>query len=520
MPLISFPPVQRHVMKSSALAIALAAGALLAVGCFLGLYVRPTSDDWCGAWKSRDLGVLGITKDFYETQNGRIANAFLTGILYSYGLVGPKVLPTLLVLALAVGLVLLAREIWRALGWQVPLPVVLAAAVVIEMLFFLAGTRSYQVLLWLPGSLSHSVPGILAVWTVVAAAAARRRGPVSRRAAVASAAAVGVVVGTLSEPFTIVAGVFAGAAVLLLLPRLRSPGSRYPLLWSLAACGGLVAGYVLLYTSPGAAWRRAQQPPGDSPLSGAELAGAWHDWLRVWAAVGGQWAYAAAAAAGLLLGMATTTRPRPAAGAPAESGHQRAVRAAALLLLPVLLLMVSSFGVVAGLRMGYGPSGWTYGRAWADFLLPALFLLCGYGVLAGRVLARRFPAAPAMSARPHGLERRLVAAAPGGVRLPAGLAVTGAVVAVFCVAATAALVPALRSMATATVTRSVSWDRQDAAIRGAVAEGATTVAYRPLRIGVLAEPFFTGDRSDDWVAVCVAHYYRTERVRKAAPDGP
>ncbi|MFI8102285.1 hypothetical protein [Streptomyces sp. NPDC086023] len=58
-----------------------AAGALLSEGIFLQLYVRPTSDDWCPVYKARDLGVLGLAKDFYLTQNGRVTNALVTGVV-------------------------------------------------------------------------------------------------------------------------------------------------------------------------------------------------------------------------------------------------------------------------------------------------------------------------------------------------------------------------------------------------------------------------------------------------------
>ncbi|MGW4699790.1 hypothetical protein ACWEP1_05550, partial [Streptomyces sp. NPDC004285] len=290
-----------RVLPWIVLVVAAGAGALLSVGAFLGVYVRPTSDDWCALWKSRDLGPLGITSDFYRTQNGRVTNAFLTGLLYSDGMRGPKLLPAFLVLALGAGLFLLAREVLRVL--RLPFPVVATAAAVLttEALLFLAGTRSYQVLLWAPATISHTLPGVIGVWAVLSGVwAARSHRPWARSAAVGSAIALGAAVGTLSEPFVAMSGLVAATAGVLCLPRLRVTSDRFASTWCAAWCVGLLIGTVVLYTSPGARWRRAQQP--ERPLSLKELGATLHDWLRIWETIGGQWAYAGAGAAGVLLG--------------------------------------------------------------------------------------------------------------------------------------------------------------------------------------------------------------------------
>ncbi|MDX6764975.1 hypothetical protein SIN09_37755, partial [Streptomyces sp. F8] len=151
----------RTLLPAAAATLLTAAGALVAVGCFLGLYIRPTSDDWCAAWKTRDLGVLGITADFYTTQNGRIANAFLSGLLYSGGPAGTKILPTLITVLLTTALVLLGRRLLRALGHTPPLLLLTACALVLQALLYFAGTRSYQVLLWAPATISHTLPGVI-----------------------------------------------------------------------------------------------------------------------------------------------------------------------------------------------------------------------------------------------------------------------------------------------------------------------------------------------------------------------
>ncbi len=147
-------------------------------------------------------------------------------------------------------------------------------------------------------------------------------------------------------------------------------------------------------------------------LSPAELRATYEDWLRMWDTVTGQRAYLAAATAGLLLGLAATlrtrrtrtrTRARPEPQPRTEPGPVplrapgRATRAA-LLLLPLPVVVLDPFAVAAGLRSGYGPTGWTYARTWTSFLLPMELALCGYGVLLGAMgrprLARPRPRRP------------------------------------------------------------------------------------------------------------------------------
>lgn len=513
---------RKRLLVVAALALVVLPGAMLAVGSFLGIYVRPTSDDWCGAWKTRDMGVFGITRDYYETQNGRVANAFLTGIVYSHGLLGQQVLPLILVLTLTAGLVLTLVTLGRRLGWRAPLPVVLAVVLVVEMLLFFAGTRPYQALLWAPGTISHTLPGIVAVWSgLLAVWAGRRGGRPARWGSLGYALVTGAVVGTLSEPFTVVSGVFLGAAaVVLLVPSMRRRvGSWYPFTWCAAWCVGLVVGFTVLYTSPGARWRREQTPSAASPLSDRQLHLEVHDWIRVWHSIGGTWSYLGALAVGLLLGLSVTGRPRPqngtaaAAGAAADAPDESGPGAPrhpfgdlsrrwtwTLLALPVPLLGISSFGVVVGLRMGYGGRGWTYGRAWTNFLFPMLLLLVVYGVLIGRQAARR-----------------LTADSTAGWRLPALFAV-GLASAATGIAAAVHLVPVVDHMTSSTVVRAQAWDRQNALIHRETENGATVVTYHPLVVPQLAEPFIVRSYAKDWAAACVAHYYDVTRIQK--PPAP
>ncbi|MEW2416461.1 DUF6056 family protein [Streptomyces sp. NPDC046866] len=468
------PVLRRLLLPGTCAVLVSAAGALLAVGCFLGLYVRPTSDDWCAAWKSRDLGVLGITSDFYSTQNGRVTNAFLSGVVYAGGLTAAKLLPALIVAAFTAALVLLAREFTRALGGAPVLLLLLSCSLLLQALLYFAGTRTYQVLLWAPATISHTLPSVVGAWALVLAVfTVRQRSPAVRAAGFAGAFLTAFAIGMLSEPFALVSGLLAAEAALLALRHRRA------FTWCLLWCSGLLCGLLVLYTSPGARRRRAHEPAGEALLSAHGLRGAVGDWLHMWETVSGQWAYLGAAAVGLLLGLGTALGPPP-------PGRLRIP----LLLLPVPVVVLGSFVVVLGLRSGYGPAGWTYARAWTSYLVPLELALCGYGALLGGWARRRLA------------DRRGALAA---VTLAAGGA---------AVASAAALVPNVQHLTTATVAHAAAWDAQDARIRREAARGATDIGYTPLRIGGLAEPFFTADYERDWVAACVAKWYGIPRIHR------
>ncbi|ARE73088.1 MULTISPECIES: hypothetical protein [unclassified Streptomyces] len=485
--------LHRRLLPVAGGCLAAAAGALIAVGCFLGLYVRPTSDDWCAAWKSRDLGVLGITHDFYTTQNGRITNAFLSGIVYGDGFAGVKVLPTVIVVAFTAGLVLLGIQLFRQLGRTPRVLLLVAGALAVQALVYFGGTRTYQVLLWAPATISHTLPSVIGVWALLLAVWTVRQPRAGIRACgFAAAFLIGFAIGTLSESFALVSGLLAGVLALLTLPPFKLARTWHPFTWCLLWCAGLVCGLTVLYTSPGARWRRAQQPARESMLSAGELRGTYEDWLRMWDSVTGQGAYLGAAAVGILLGLAAGI----GAAAP---GKREAGRAAprgmlvALLLLPVPVVVLGSFAVVLGLRSGYGPTGWTYARTWTNYLVPMELALCAYGVLLG-VWARRF------------LARRGTAAAA----VPAGVVAATAL----ALASLAVLVPNVKQLTTATVTRAVAWDAQNSRIRTEAAAGATDLGYRPMHIGNLAEPFYTSDYRRDWVAACISDWYGIERIHR------
>ncbi|MFC7795963.1 DUF6056 family protein [Streptomyces cinereoruber] len=487
----------RRALNGVSAVVALGAGAMLAVGAFLGLYVRPTSDDWCALWKARDMGVLGITEDFYNTQNGRVTNAFLTGVIYFDDMRGAKLMPAFLVVGFSVALFFLVRVTLRALGLPRPPAVLVVAAVALfEALLFFAGTRAYQALLWAPATISHTLPSLIGFAAVLGAVAGARSGrPWARKAAVAMAVLTGLALGMLSEPFTMVAGIFAVAAGLVCLPRFGRAKDWYATTWCTAACLGLGTGLVILYTSPGAQWRRAQNT-SQKPLTAEELGEILHDWWRIWQTIADQWAYLGALAVGALLGLglafAGPSRDRDRD----DSAGRRVPWFPALL--PVPLIALASLGVTYGLRSGYGPTGWTYGRTWINFLVPLLLVLCAYGTWAGYRLGRLLLAPD----RP---------AAPGR---SAARAVTLAAVGALALASTAALVQPMYAMTKSTVVRSAAWDRQNARIQAEAAAGVRDVAYQPMLIGGLSEPLFASSYKRDWAAQCASTYYKVDRIHR------
>ncbi|WP_330299876.1 DUF6056 family protein [Streptomyces sp. NBC_00503] len=482
----------RGFMLGTAGILVTVSGALVAVGCFLGLYVRPTSDDWCAAWKSRDMGVFGITSDFYMTQNGRVANAFLSGVIYGDGLIGTKILPTVIAVTFTLGLVLLGAQFMRFLGARPRLLLLTATALVLQALIYFAGTRNYQVLLWAPATISHTVPSAIGVWALLLGIwTVRRPNGRARTFGFVATFLIAAALGTLSEPFTLVTGLLGAGAGLLAIPRFRLATTWRPFTWCLTWCLGLLSGLLLLYTSPGARWRRAQNPSKESLLTRKGLRATTHDWLLMWDSVTGQWAYLGAAAAGILIGLAIGLRTTT--GRRALDHTVPRLTRIALWLLPALVVVLGSFAVAAGLRSGYGPTGWTYARTWTNYLVPMVLALCAYGALLGQWAGRHL-ASRATTTR----------------YAPLAVIATGA----FALASMATLVPAVQTLTTTTVTRSVAWDAQNARIEKEARQGTTDVGYKPLYIGNLAEPFYTKNYQRDWVSACVSKWYDIDRIHR------
>lgn len=467
--------------------VALVAGlVVLGIGAFGGWYVRPAADDWCIAWHTRDSGITGMIHWFYYEVNGRAANALISGVVYSHGLRGPRILPALLAVTLGVGTFLLLRAALRRAGWTLPAVVIAAAAVGLTAITFFAGDAVYQVFFWAPGSVSHTIPVIFGVWTLLAtlgAAGSRRRWV--RPAVIVLCAVVGFTIGTLSEPFVAVSGVYAAAMVVVGIRRVRRNNEWFSLLWASSWLAGLLAGFAVLYSAPGLDTRSSREIVQPSTLSWAGFTDALHGWSSTWRVIGGQPAYYGVIALGLVIGLAA--RPSAAGASEDERGEVSRRQRILILLTPLLLVLISSFAVIVGLRIGYGTHGWLYERTWTNFVFPALLTVTYYAALAGRWIATRTPA-----------DKRSLAVVVVSVALGT--------------AALVALMPRTWHLTSETRTRATQWDAENARLLRKVKHGATVVTFTPHRIGGLSEPFTYRVYSKDWVSACVSDYYRVERL--------
>lgn len=475
-------PAGQRAAVWSAWLLLLVGGSLLAVGAFIGYFVRPAAEDWCFAWRTRDSGTLGLIRWLYMDDNGRAGNAALLGSIYSHGTLGPRVLPTVLALTLVAGTFVLARLLLKGAGWSVPGIVVLAAATGVGGLLLLGGATPYQIFLWAPGAVSHTVPSVLAVWTTVLILVTHRSAAPRRQVVVVTVVGlVGTFIGVLSEAATAVCALLGLAGVLLLAPRARRRREWFPFAWPVAWLSGLVVGFVILITSPGVATRRERSPVQASLFSADGLSGVFAQWGHVLGHVLGQPAYLGALALGLLVGLSST---------PAPTGEGRAMRSRAkrtgLLAVPFVLVTVSSLLVVVELRSGYGRNGWTYQRTWTNFLFPWLLALGFYGVVLGGALRR--------------MRRPVLTAGGFVVALGAG------------VAALVAVSPTVVQLMRTTVPRSIAWDAENARIERDLRRGDDPIAFRPYPIAGMSEPFSIRDGDRDWVAGCVADYYHVVRV--------
>src|SRR5689334_66569 len=158
------PRLLRGVLLSTAGLLAVAAAAVLAFMSLLGVYLRPTSDDWCALSKTRDMGIFGIARNFYVDINGRVANGFVNGLVNADGLTGMKLFPAFLVVSLGLGLVLLLRHLLVSVAGPTPVLILISIVAVVEVLLFAAARIPYQALLWAPGTISHTLPTVIVVW--------------------------------------------------------------------------------------------------------------------------------------------------------------------------------------------------------------------------------------------------------------------------------------------------------------------------------------------------------------------
>ena len=288
------------------------AGVVLVLAAFAGRHVRPIAEDWCTMDQIRDFGgIPNLVRSFYEDANGRVANALANGVVFLHGSLGPRLLPALLVLTLVAGTFSLMALGAPVLGWRVSWWSCLAAAATVTAALFFGGQVVYQVFFWASGSISHTLPSVVGVWTVVLVLGAERVGRRwSRITGVVVCGLAGVFIGSLSEAFFAVSGIYAAAAAGWGIGVLRRSGNRYPLAYPASYLAGLVVGFLTLYFSPGRAARQSTPIDQATLLSPAGVEDLLRSWFHTVAAVAHGPAYLAPLAVGVLvgLGMAPATR--------------------------------------------------------------------------------------------------------------------------------------------------------------------------------------------------------------------
>jgi len=468
---------------------------LLDLGAFSGLFVRPAADDWCTVGKIHAYGYLGMVHNFYAVSNGRLANGAAGALVFADGLRGARLLPLALVAALFAGLFALLYIPMRRLKWQWPAAPAAFIAAVVSALILFAGNRVYQVAYWPAGSVTHTLPAILGIWCAVLAVVASRSRAWVRVVALAVTSFTGFAIGTLSEPFFLVSGVYAVAALGVAAACWRDRRGRFFVAWLSSWIVGLLAGFTVLYTSPGLSRRTgvSVSSGGESSLlSPSGLADVGRAWSSTWRVIGAEPAYYAAIAAGLIVGLLGSSSRLRRPSIPLVSGSRTGARRTILLLLPAVLVVVASFGVIAGLTHGYGPRGWRYERAWTNFLVPALFTAAVYAVAVGYWMGDRMRS------------RR-------GLWIPAMMTLL-VVSAGFSTVALASIVPRNWDLTQEMTIRAHNWDVNNAAVERQIRQGRRVVQFTPYPIANSTEPFTLTAPGSKWADGCAALYYGVDEL--------
>ncbi|MEU0137175.1 DUF6056 family protein [Streptomyces sp. NPDC006296] len=462
-------PFSRRVRAGAAL-LPLLPLALLGAASWSARWVRPSGDEWCFLPLVRDEGFWALVDGFYSTDNGRIANGLLVA---SYGVFGVAGQQWFAVISVVVMLALLwgwAVALSRSVRWRLPRGVPLFSAAVVLSFFCLASTNTYKTFFWPASSVSHTFPPVLAAAaTIPVLLATSRRG---RAGAVASAFVLGAVLGTLSEETSVVALALLALALLLGRSMLRPERPAFVRAWCCSAGAGILLGTAVLLTSPGSRNRRTRHH-ADSMFTPDSLLASARGYGQILHTLATTWQYLGVIALGVLLGVLVRR---------ADGGVPRPGRRTALLLVSVpVVLLLSGYVCTVITLPAFGASVATSNRLWNDYLFPLLLLLVGVGGLLGNLAARRSG-------------RGTAPVAAGAVLL--------------CVAVTAGLAGPLMGLESDMRERAAAWDGQDRLLGEQAAAGATVLAYRPLVISRMTEPF--GARP--WPASCVASYYRVDRV--------
>ena len=468
---------------------------LLALGAFASPAVRLAADDWCAAARVREYGSLGFIDLYYFKVNGRLAYHVGQVLVFADGLRGARVLPFVLIVTLTVGIFTVLYLALRHLQWRWAAAAAGLLAVVVSALTFFAGNVVYQILFWPAATVTHTLPVILGIWNVIILmVAARSPRRWVRVTAVVLALLMGFAIGSLGEAFFVVSGVYAGTALLLALLAWRDRRARFPITWLAVWLLGMLAGFAVLYFSPGQRLRtriayKHEQP---SLLSVRGLSEAVHGWLNSWEMILSQPAYYAAIVAGLLVGLLASSPALRRTSLPFAGGSWTLPRKLLVVVLPAVLVVIASFGVIAGLRHGYGPGGWEYQRAWTSFLIPAIVTAALYGAAAGYWLGRR------------------VNAWQRNVAVPAMAALLG-VSALFSTVSLGSIVPRNTALVHEMTDRAKAWDKNTAAVERQIREGKRIVRFTPTPISKSTEPFrYT--TSPDWAGNCAAAYYGVDQL--------
>jgi hypothetical protein len=449
----------------------------LAAAALLGLWARPGADDWCFLPRVRDEGMGAIVDGFYNYSNGRLVNALFVEAYSAFGVLGLQLFATFSVMLTVTVLWALASQVWRVMGFGGPRGLPALAATIVSLLFLLGSADTYHTLYFAAANVSHTLPPVLAcavLWGALAARTSRQRW-----VALGSAAFSGACIALLSEETTVVCGAVLAAVLLFARWLFAGPVGVYALKWALCGLGGLAVGTAILMTSPGGGRRRGN---ARSPLAPELLWDALHDWGVLLAHALMTWQYVAALALGALIGLlAVGGRPMPFAS----------VRLRFLVPLSAAVFLVAGYGAIILVRPVYG--NWTTigTRFRNDYLLLFILLFVVYGALLGRAVRGR---AIHRSGR------------WAGVAAVCALAVCGVT--------TVSLAPQLYTLGKEMRVRAAQWDRQSAWLHRKAAAGATSLPYKRLPISQMREPFQGAPRAD-WVAPCVARYYRVDTITES-----
>ncbi|MFJ8752393.1 DUF6056 family protein [Streptomyces sp. NPDC102441] len=453
--------------------------ALLAAAAWFGRSVRPGADDWCFLPTVRDEGVTGLIGRFYFDDNGRVANAVLVGAYAKFQVAGHQwfglvtgVL-TLMVLWAAAVLAL------RRLRLTVPRGLPLLVSAMATALFLFVTPNTYKTFYWPAASVSHTMPPVLACASLLPFLVARSRG--GRGAAIGVALLAGLVVGTLSEETAIVVAVLLVTVLVFSGRATAGPSRPFLRLWCAAGVTGVVAGGLVLITSPGSESRRSRFGAGTTSMASPEsLAASLRGFGEISLTVATTWQYVGAVAVGVLLGLLCRRPDGSAPGLPARWALT-ACAAVAALLVSGFLCTVVAYPVFQGRVSDSSAS-----RLWNDYLLVYVALLIGAGALWGLAARQR--------ARRTGPSQAACAA--------------------LCLLVCFGPAVALLDLDTNMRDRAGKWDAQDRRLREGASAGARVLPYERLVISQMLEPFSRGGRSY-WPGGCVADYYRIDRVTDA-----